>query len=70
LIGTFSDESFEAHLPYQPKDLREVSTNDQIENNLITDVTNEDWGCVGIGAGYVQGIKIIHNEVNKFLIRE
>ncbi|MBD0288149.1 MAG: L-rhamnose mutarotase, partial [Flavisolibacter sp.] len=31
---------------------------------LITDVTNEDWGCVGIGAGYVRGINIEHNEIS------
>jgi L-rhamnose mutarotase len=63
LIGTFSDESTEVHLPYQPKDLRVVSTYNTIENNLITDVTNEDWGAVGIGAGYVSGLKILHNEI-------
>ena len=65
LIGTFSDESTETHLPYHPSDIREISTNDKIVNNLITNVTNEDWGCVGIGAGYVKGIKIEHNEVNE-----
>ncbi|WP_316807870.1 L-rhamnose mutarotase [Pedobacter agri] len=64
LIGTFSDEATEVHLPYNPSDKREISTNDSIENNLITDVTNEDWGAVGIGAGYVQGIKILHNEIS------
>jgi len=64
LVGTFSDEATEVHLPYNPKDKREISTNDRIENNLITDVTNEDWGAVGIGAGYVKGIKIIHNEIS------
>ena len=64
LVGTFSDEATEVHLPYNPKDKREISTNDRIENNLITDVTNEDWGAVGIGAGHVKGIKIIHNEVS------
>lgn len=63
LIGQFSDEATEVHLPYHPADEREVSTNEQIENNLITDVTNEDWGAVGIGAGYVNGIKISHNEI-------
>ena len=26
-------------------------------------MTNEDWGCVGIGAGYVSGIDISNNEV-------
>jgi hypothetical protein len=65
LIGTFSDESTEAHLPYQPTDGREVSTNDKIENNLITNVSNEDWGTVGIGAGYVRGIQILNNEINE-----
>jgi len=64
LIGTFSDEATEVHLPYNPSDKREISTNDKIENNLITDVTNEDWGAVGIGAGYVRGIKILHNEIS------
>jgi hypothetical protein len=53
------------HLPYLPQDMREVSTNEHIINNLVTDVTNEDWGCVGIGAGYVKGINIEHNEINE-----
>jgi len=64
LIGTFSDEATEVHLPYNPSDKREISANDKIENNLIADVTNEDWGAVGIGAGYVRGIKILHNEIS------
>lgn len=64
LVGIFSDEATEVHLPYNPKDKREISTNDRIENNLITDATNEDWGAVGIGAGYVKGLKIIHNEIS------
>ena len=63
LVGTFSDPSVEPHRPYHPSDEREVCTNEYIGNNLITDVTNEDWGCVGIGAGYVRGINIEHNEV-------
>ena len=62
-VGTYSDESFEAHLPYNPSDIREVCTNEHIDNNLIVDATNEDWGCLGIGAGYVKGIRIEHNEV-------
>lgn len=63
LDGVFSDEAFEAHLPYNPSDKREVNTNELIDNNLIDNATNEDWGCVGIGVGYVKGIKIVHNEV-------
>jgi hypothetical protein len=65
LAGVFSDEATEVHLPYNPKDTREICTNEHIVNNLITDVTNEDWGCVGIGAGYVKGINIEHNEVSE-----
>lgn len=64
LVGVFSDEATEAHLPYNPKDEREICTNERINNNLITDVTNEDWGCVGIGAGYVRGINISNNEIS------
>lgn len=63
LVGAFSDEATEVHLPYNPKDEREICTNEHISNNLITDVANEDWGCVGIGAGYVKGASIEHNEV-------
>jgi hypothetical protein len=63
LAGVFSDESVEAHLPYNPADERDVCSNTQIINNLVTNVTNEDWGCVGIGAGYVKGIRIVHNEI-------
>jgi len=65
LVGTFSDEAVEVHLPYNPKDHREISANNRIENNLITDVTNEDWGAVGIGAGYVSDLKILNNEINE-----
>ncbi|NVM62310.1 hypothetical protein FHW88_000586 [Mucilaginibacter sp. SG538B] len=63
LDGVYSDEAQEVHLPYNPGDKREICTNDTIANNLITNATNEDWGCVGIGAGYVRGISITHNEV-------
>jgi len=61
--GVFSDEGQEVHLPYNPTDKREISSGDRIENNLVNDVTNEDWGCVGIGAGYVSNITIAHNEI-------
>ena len=62
-VGTYSDEALEAHLPYNPKDVRDVCTNEHVENNLVDDVTNEDWGCLGISAGYVKGIRIEHNEI-------
>jgi len=62
--GVFSDEATEIHLPYNPTDERDVCSNLLICNNLITNVTNEDWGCVGIGAGYVRGITIEHNDIS------
>ncbi|MDQ7948431.1 MAG: right-handed parallel beta-helix repeat-containing protein [Pedobacter sp.] len=65
LIGEFSNENTEAHLPYQPLDEREIATDIKIENNLVTAVTDEDWGAVGIGAGYVREIKIMHNDINE-----
>ncbi|MBS1504683.1 MAG: hypothetical protein JST32_21665, partial [Bacteroidetes bacterium] len=47
-VGVYSDEGFEAHLPYNPSDAREICTNEHITDNLIDDATNEDWGCLGI----------------------
>ena len=65
VAGTFGGEAHEAHLPYLPKDMDIVCTALSITNNLITDVTNEDWGCVGIAAGYVRDIRICHNEISE-----
>ena len=63
LVGTFSAEATEAHLPYDPKDEREVCSHETISNNLIDNVTNEDWGCVGIAAGFVKNSRMEHNEI-------
>jgi len=64
LAGVFSDEAMEAHLPYNPTEKREVTTDITISNNLITDVANEDWGCVGIAAGFVKNTAIEHNDIS------
>ena len=63
LAGGYSDAATEIHLPYNPKDEREVCDGIVISNNLITDGTNEDWSCVGIGAGYTRNTTIEHNEI-------
>jgi len=63
-VGTYSPKGQETHLPYNPVNPRDVCGFDSIENNLVTDVTNEDWGCVGISAGYVHNLYIAHNEVS------
>jgi len=64
VTGSFSPTAQEAHLPYDPTDKREVCSFQHITNNLFTDVTNEDWGCVAICAGYVSNINIEHNEIS------
>lgn len=64
VVGSFSPASHETHLPYDPADGREVCSGLTIANNLITNVTNEDWGTLGICAGYVRDINIEHNEIN------
>lgn len=63
LAGVYSDEATEIHLPYNPKDEREVCDGMIISSNLVTDVTNEDWSCVGIGIGYSRNTVVEHNEV-------
>jgi hypothetical protein len=62
--GTFSDEGVETHLPYNPANQLELCKSLTIRNNYITQCANEDWGCVGISAGYVRDIKIEHNELS------
>ena len=65
LAGSFGPEGHEAHLPYAPVDMREICQDLTIRNNYVHDVANEDWGCIGIGAGYVRGIMILHNEISE-----
>ena len=63
LVGAFPDGGFETHIPFIPADVRELCSHITIRNNFISNVTNEDWGCVGIGTGYVRNMDISHNEV-------
>ena len=63
LVGAFPDGGFETHIPFIPSDVRELCSHITIRNNFISNVTNEDWGCVGIGAGYVRNMDVSHNEV-------
>ena len=64
VCGSFSPEGLETHLPYQPTDFREVCTQQEVANCHFYNVTNEDWGCVAIAAGYVNGITIDHNTIH------
>lgn len=65
VVGSFSPASFETHLPYNPNDKREVCSGLTIINNVFTDITNEDWGCVAIAAGYVKNTSIVHNDISE-----
>jgi hypothetical protein len=62
--GFFGDGAFEAHLPYDPADGRMLCRYETLSNNLITDVTNEDWGCLGIAVGFAHDITIANNEIS------
>ncbi|RAK70678.1 right-handed parallel beta-helix repeat-containing protein [Hymenobacter edaphi] len=64
-LGKFSDPGIETHLPYNPKDEREICSNELVENNLFTDCGNEDWGACAVTAGYVRQTTIRHNEISQ-----
>ena len=65
MLGKFSqDSTTEIHIPYNPKDKDEISTRDTIRYNLVTNVTNEHQGAVGIAAGYPRYVVIENNEVS------
>lgn len=63
-IGTFPDGGFETHVPYIPAVKEDICSGIMVKGNVICDATNEDWGCVGIGAGYVRDVTIEGNEVS------
>jgi len=63
-LGKFAQDTLtEIHIAYNPTDKNEISTNDTVKNNLVTKVTTEIQGAVGIGAGYPRNVVIEHNEV-------
>ena len=65
MLGKFSQDSLtEIHIPYNPTDKDEISTRDTLRYNLITNVTNEHQGAVGIAAGYPRYVVIENNEVS------
>lgn len=64
LAGSFGPEGFEQHRPYDPSDRRIICDGLTIDGNKVHDVTTEDWGCIGIAAGWVRNIKITNNEIS------
>lgn len=63
LCGSFGEGPTEVHHPYIIAD-EEICSSFDIMHNTITDATNEDWGCVGIGCGYVRNFNIRHNTLS------
>lgn len=64
MVGKFVENTDgEIHLPYNPSDKREISTNDIIANNFITRTGQDYYGTCAIAAGYPAGIKIMHNTI-------
>lgn len=63
VAGSFSPSAFETHLPYDPQDRRTICNNLMIVNNMVHNVSTEDWGTLGICCGYVSGCIIAHNEI-------
>lgn len=64
MAGWFGEGGFETHIPYTPAIKEDICDGLLISGNKIKDATNEDWGCVAIGAGYVSNTDIVHNEVS------
>jgi hypothetical protein len=64
VCGAFSTAGLETHRPYRPTDFRMLCTGEVVEECHFCDVTNEDWGCVAVCAGYVNGIRIEHNTIH------
>jgi len=65
VMGSFSPEAHETHRPYHPADTTVICRDNTIQNSYFHDVTNDDWGCVAIAAGYVAGTNICHNEISE-----
>lgn len=63
LVGSFAEGATEVHNPLVIGN-EEYTEHIRIQNNTINDATNEDWGAVGIGAGYVRHTVITGNELN------
>jgi hypothetical protein len=64
VAGSFQEEGVETHVPFLPEDDRIICENIVFANNLVTDIANQDWGCVGVLVGYARDVDVAHNEVS------
>ena len=65
LLGSFAEGAMEVHRPYMvAPESDEYCKRIVVSHNIIHDATNEDWGTVGIGAGFVRDVAIDNNKMN------
>jgi hypothetical protein len=64
VMGAFQEEGVETHVPYLPEDERVICQGLSFTNNLLTDIANIDWGCVGVLIGYARHNLVAHNEIS------
>lgn len=62
MAGSFAESPREVHRPYT--DLSSLCQGLIITGNTIHNATNEDWGAVAIGCGYVRDCTITNNDVS------
>lgn len=65
LCGSFGEGALEAHRPYFVSPANAYTERFDIDGNKIYDATNEDWGAVGIGCGYVRDFNIHTNQLSR-----
>ena len=64
VTGAFQEEGVETHVPYLPQDERLICERITFANNRVTDIANQDWGCVGVLVGYAREVEVAHNEIS------
>lgn len=64
MTGAFPDGGYETHVPYGTAARACASDSITISGNTLQDITNEDYGAVGIAAGYVSNILIEGNTLS------
>ncbi len=66
LVGSFNEGASEQHIPYPLiGDEQDYCERIRIAGNTVSDATLEDWGAVGIGAGYVRDTEIVGNTIER-----
>lgn len=66
LVGPFGEGAAEQHIPYPlVGEEQAYCERIRIARNRVADATLEDWGAVGIGAGYVRDTEIVGNTVER-----